>query len=154
MPNNLSSPPTLVTSSPFASFKPHHVGLRVPDFKASVDWYAEKLDFRLLHSWSMGDITFGFIALAADDQFCFEVMGGPGEDSRPLHKTLGENMKRPGWHHVCFRVDSVDDTIAELKRRGVTIVSEPRDVDAIESRFAFFSDPWGNFFEVIQPIIK
>ena len=39
-----------------------------------------------------------------------------------------------------------------LKRRGVTIVSEPRDVAEIGRRFAFFADPWGNLFEVIQPI--
>ena len=40
----------------------------------------------------------------------------------------------------------------ELKRRGVTIVSEPVDVPNISRRFAFFADPWGNLFELTQRI--
>ena len=42
--------------------------------------------------------------------------------------------------------------IDELKRRGVTIVSQPHDVAAMGLRVAFFADPWGNLFEVIQSI--
>jgi hypothetical protein len=30
-------------SSPFASMKIEHVGIRVPDFDAAVAWYSEKL---------------------------------------------------------------------------------------------------------------
>jgi len=59
-----------------------------------------------------------------------------------------------GWHHPGFSVDSVDDFIDELKHRGVTIASEPHDVPAIGLRVAFFVDPWGNLFEVIQTITK
>jgi len=40
--------------------------------------------------------------------------------------------------------------INELKRRGVTVASEPHDVPAMGLRVAFFADPWGNLFEVIQ----
>ena len=139
-------------SSPFASFKPYHLGIRVPDFDAAVAWYTEKLDFRLTRSWPMGDKTFGFLAPPADDSFSLEVIGGPGAANRPSHENLADTLKLSGWHHLCFQVESVDDTLAELKRRGVTIVSEPRDVPEIKSRFAFFADPWDNLFEVMQPI--
>jgi len=53
---------------------------------------------------------------------------------------------------MCFRVDSVQDTVDELKRRGVTIISEPHDVAAMWLRHALFADPWGNLFEVIQSL--
>ena len=138
--------------SPFASFKPYHLGLRVPDFEAAIAWYTETLDFRLVHSWPVGDKTFGFLAAPMDDSFSLEVIGGPGANSRSSQENLADTLKIQGWHHLCFQVASVDDTIAELKRRGVTIVSEPRDVPEIRSRFAFFADPWNNLLEVIQPI--
>ncbi len=47
------------------------------------------------------------------------------------------------------RVDNVDAAVAELKRRGVKIFSEPHDVAAMGLRIAFFADPWGNLLEVI-----
>jgi glyoxylase I family protein len=34
----------------------------------------------------------------------------------------------------------------------VVIVSEPHDVAVMGIRLAFFADPWGNLFEVIQSL--
>jgi catechol 2,3-dioxygenase-like lactoylglutathione lyase family enzyme len=59
-----------------------------------------------------------------------------------------------GRHHPGFSVDNVDAVIDELKRRDVTIASEPHDVPAMGLRVAFFADPWGNLFEVIQSITQ
>jgi glyoxylase I family protein len=47
-------------------------------------------------------------------------------------------------------VDSVNTTVEELRRRGATIVTEPFDLPVISRRLAFFSDPWGNLFELAQ----
>lgn len=49
-------------------------------------------------------------------------------------------------------VGSVDEAIAELKRRKVAVASEPRDVKEAGRRVAFFIDPWGNLIELIEPI--
>jgi catechol 2,3-dioxygenase-like lactoylglutathione lyase family enzyme len=57
-----------------------------------------------------------------------------------------------GQDHIGFRVESVDNTIDELKRRNVTIISEPHDEVAMNNPVAFFADPWGNLFEFIQPL--
>src|SRR4051794_843985 len=92
--------PTVNTSSPFASWKSEHAGIRVPDFGAAVAWYTEKLDFRLTHSWPMGDKTFGFISPAADDTFSFEFLAGPGAENRPSYEDLGASLKLSGWHHM------------------------------------------------------
>jgi hypothetical protein len=53
---------------------------------------------------------------------------------------------------VAFWVKSADDSIAELKRRDVAIVSEAHDVPKLGLRLAFFANPWDNLFEVIQAI--
>jgi catechol 2,3-dioxygenase-like lactoylglutathione lyase family enzyme len=139
-------------SSPFASLKINHSAIRVPDFDTAVAWYAEKLDFQLRQSVPLGGLTFAFLYPTADDSFHFELLAGPGADNRRPYKDLHDSYKMSGWHHMGFRVDSVDDTIDELKRRSVTIVSEPHDVAAMELRVAFFADPWGNLFEVIQSL--
>jgi len=151
MPTPITSP-AADTSSPFASCKVEHMGIRVPDFDAAVAWYTEKLDFRLTHSLSLGDLTYTFISTAADESFSFELVAGPGAASRPPYQDLRASLKLSGWHHMCFRVDNVQDTVDELKRRGVTIISEPHDVAAMGLRLAFFADPWGNLFEVIQSL--
>ena len=132
--------------------KINHAAVRVPDFDAAVAWYAEKLDFRLSQAVPVGDLTFGLLYVAGDDSFHFELQAGPGAESRPAYKDLHGSYEMSGWHHVGFQVDRVDDVIDELKRRSVTIISEPHDVPSMQLRVAFFADPWGNLFEVIHQL--
>jgi catechol 2,3-dioxygenase-like lactoylglutathione lyase family enzyme len=147
-----SSAPRPTKVSPFASWKGDHAGIRVPNFDEAVAWYTEFLDFRLTQSCVIGDLTFAFLAPANDDRFSIELLAGPGAEKRPSYGNLHESYGLSGWHHVCFHVDSVDEAINELRRRGVPIVSEPHDVVAMGRRVAFFADPWGNLLEVIQRI--
>lgn len=144
--------PTENRQSPFASWKGDHVGIRVPDFATAAAWYCEKLDFRVIHTMAFGELTFGFLSPAADDSFRIELLAGPGASDRPAYDQLSDTLSLAGWHHFCLIVENVDEAVAELKRRNVTIVSEPHDVPDISRRFAFFSDPWGNLFELIQMI--
>lgn len=117
--------------SPFASLKINHAAIRVPDFDTAVAWYADKLDFRLKQSVSVAGLSFGFLYPAEDDSFHFELMAGPGAAERAAYKDLHDSYNMSGWHHPGFRADSVDVVIEELKRRGVTIASEPHDVLAM-----------------------
>ena len=145
--------PGVDTSSPFASWKFEHAAIRVPDFDTAVTWYIEKLDFRLMKSVSLGDKVYGFmISPAVEATFIVELITGPGAEDRPAYEDLASSLKLSGFHHVAFRVESVDNTIAELKRRDVTILSEPHDVPKLGLRVSFFADPWGNLFEVIHDI--
>jgi glyoxylase I family protein len=139
-------------SNPLTSLKINHTAIRVPDFDIAVAWYADKLDFRLEQSVSVAGLSFGFLYPAGDDRFHFELMAGQGAVERPAYRDLHDSYNMSGWHHPGFVVDSVDDVIDELKRRDVTITSQPHDVPAMGLRVAFFADPWGNLFEVIQPI--
>lgn len=140
--------------SPLASLKINHAAIRVPDFDTAVAWYTDKLGFRLKQSVSVAGLSFGFLYPAGDESFHFELMAGQGATVRPAYRDLRDSYNMSGWHHPGFSVDSVDAVIDELKRREVTIASEPHDVPAMGLRVAFFADPWGNLFEVIQPITK
>ena len=149
---------TPITSSaaeapaPFCSWKIDHAAIRVPDFGAAVAWYIEKLDFRLKRSSPIAGLTFAVLSPAADDSFGIELLAGPGADNRATYTDLHASYKLPGWHHLGFRVESVDDSIDELQRRGVTVVAEPQDVTAMGLRVAFIADPWDNIFEVTQSL--
>ncbi len=105
-----------------------------------------------MHTWLYGDMRLAYLSPAVDDSFRIEVLAGPGASERPLYRELGDSLALSGWHHLCIRVDSADDAVAELKRRSVKIVAEPFDLPEISRRLAFFADPWGNLFELTQPI--
>ncbi len=147
-----TTPPINNASSPFASWKIDHAAIRVPDFDTAIAWYTEKLDFQLRHSLPLAGLTFALLSPAADASFTFELLAGPGADNRPPYEGLRASYKTGGWHHMGFRTDNVDGAIEELKRRDVTIVAEPRDVAPMGLRLAFFADPWGNIFEVVQSL--
>lgn len=140
-------------SGPFASWMFEHAAIRVPDFDAAVAWCTEKLDFRLIKSAQLGEKMYGFMTSpAAEASLIIELIAGPGAEDRPSYEDLASSLGLSGFHHVAFRVKSVDDAIAALRHRGVTIVSEAHDVPKLSLRLGFFADPWGNLFELIQAI--
>jgi catechol 2,3-dioxygenase-like lactoylglutathione lyase family enzyme len=138
--------------SPFASMKGHHVAVRVPDFAAAKQWYVEKLDFRVVHEWPYADQRLAYLAPATDDAFFIELLGDgqPGPIPKPVYQDLGDSLRLAGFHHFCLSVASIDETVAELRRRGVTIVTEPFELPVIGRWLAFLADPFGNLIELAQ----
>lgn len=137
-------------ASPLASIRGDHVGVRVPDLDTALAWYRDKLDFRLVGSTEASGLTWAFIAPPDNEDFMIELAAGPGAVDRLSSRELHDTLHLHGWHHVCLRVDSVDDILTELKRRDVEIVAGPMEVAEIHRRFAFFMDPWGNLFELTE----
>ncbi|MNG28745.1 putative lyase [compost metagenome] len=70
----------------------------------------------------------------------------------PVYDDVNGSLRAGGHHHLCLTVDNVDEAVAHLHRNGVTVIGEPFNVDAINRRLAFFTDPWGNFFELAEAI--
>lgn len=149
---SLTNIPPGNSNSPFASMKGHHVAVRVPDFHAAKQWYVEKLDFRVIHEWPYADQNLAYLAPPTDDQFYVELLGdgSPGPIPKPVYTDLGDSLRLAGFHHYCLNVASVDDTIAELRRRGVTIVTDPFELPVINRRLAFLADPFGNLIELAE----
>lgn len=144
--------PTRNTDSKLSSIKGAHVALRVPDFEASKRWYTEKLDFRVVHEWPFGDLQLAYLAPANDDNFWIELLAGGNPAPQQKFTDLNESLHPEGYHHFCLNVDSVDETLAELTSRGVSIVGEPFNLPAIGKRLAFFSDLDGNLIELAETL--
>jgi catechol 2,3-dioxygenase-like lactoylglutathione lyase family enzyme len=108
----------------------------------------EQLDFCLVREWPSDGLQLAYLALATDDGFFLELMGGGSPTPRRDYKDLDDSLCDAGYHHLCLHVDSVDETVAELRRRRVTIVREPFTLEPISRRLAFFADQWGNLIEL------
>lgn len=137
-------------ASPFSSMTGNHVAVRVPDLDAARRWYVEKLDFRPVHEWTFGDLQLAYVAPPADDTFLVELIGGGTPIPERPYTDLENSLELAGYHHLCFMVESVDQTLLEIKKRGVKIVKEAFDLPEISRRLAFFSDPWGNLLELAE----
>lgn len=59
----------------------------------------------------------------------------PLSDSSPISKFLAK--KGPGLHHICFRVDSINQESKALKKAGFRIVESASDVGAGGSKVLF-----------------
>ena len=149
---SLANPPAHLTSSPFASMKGHHVAVRVPDFEAAKRWYVEKLDFRVIQEWPYADLRLAYVGPATDDHFYIELLGDGDLKPipKPVYSDLGDSLRLAGYHHFCLSIADMDATIAELRRRGVHIVTEPFELAVINRRLAFIADPFGNLIELAQ----
>jgi catechol 2,3-dioxygenase-like lactoylglutathione lyase family enzyme len=122
----------------------------VPDFQKSKKWFVEKLDFRVLQEWPFADLHLAYLAPPNDDSFSVELLGDGGPNPQKKSADLSESLRNAGYHHLCLNVESVDETLAELRRRGVEILGEPFNLDLIGRRLGFISDPWGNIIEFAE----
>lgn len=146
--------PALNPKSPFAEFAGNHVGIRVPDYEAAKKWYTEKLDFRVIHEWPYADEKLAYLAPANTNDFWIEILGN-GKLSKPVvYDDLGKSLEVAGYHHICMDVTDIDKIVAELKRRGVTIVGDTFYLEAIGRKLAFLRDPWGNMIELSEVVKK
>ena len=150
---NFTMPATNAASA-FADMRGHHVALRVTDFEKARDWYVEKLDFRVVHEWPYADERLAYLAPANDDRFMIEILGGgdPLPIDAPAYTDLADSLRYSGLHHFCIAVADIETTVADLRGRGVTIVTEPFRLDEIGRKLAFFADPFGNLIELAEAV--
>jgi catechol 2,3-dioxygenase-like lactoylglutathione lyase family enzyme len=119
-----------------------HIHLRTRDPKGMADYFHRVFDAKILESVQSDgtprvdldiDGLIVFIApVAADAQI----------QAEPREPHLGLD-------HFGFRVEDVDETVAELKRRGADIVDEPRTIRP-GVRIAFVRAPEDVRIELLQ----
>ncbi|MCR8560329.1 VOC family protein [Mucilaginibacter sp. BJC16-A38] len=125
-----------------------HAALRTTDYETTIQWYIDKLGFRLVDKWVSGDLLMAYVAPANDDDFWLEIIQGPipaayQDYSLPIVS---------GFHHFSMTVESVDETIEALRQRGINITREPFNLPVIGKRIAFIADLHGNSIEFTENI--
>jgi hypothetical protein len=64
---------------------------------AAKAWYAEKLDFRVLHEWPYGEMQLAYLSPADDDDFHLEILAGPIAHPAPVLDDLAVSLDYGGY---------------------------------------------------------
>ena len=94
--------------------KIHKIAVVTDDIEGAVAFYTQKLGLTVVEHFATED----------DEDYVFLDAGGILLELMP-QKTMEQD---PGFHHISFEVDSVEDSAQELKDKGVSITKEPFDV--------------------------
>lgn len=136
------------------SLQSHHVGVVVTDLQESVSFYRDTLGLSVTAEFTLAEDGIGtaigvdgvagdFVHLDAGGTRVELIEYSPsGDESRP------ENIHQPGAMHLGFSVEDIEAFYDTLPA-GVEPLSEPQTVEA-GSEILFFTDPDGNFVEVVE----
>ena len=116
--------------------KIHHVAIIVSDYAVSRDFYVSKLGFSVVRENYRPERDDWKLDLRVNDMTELEIFGV---------KSPPKRVNRPeacGLRHLAFQVDSVEDTVEELKKMGIPC--EPIRSDTFTGKkMTFFFDPDG-----------
>ena len=114
----------------------HHIAIIVSDYEASKDFYVNKLEFQIVRENYRPERNDWKLDLKVNEITELEIFGvknPPARVTRP---------EAAGLRHLAFFTDNIEETVAELKEKG--IVTEPIRVDEFSGKkFTFFADPDG-----------
>ena len=114
----------------------HHIAIIVSDYEASKDFYVNKLGFEIIRENYRPERNDWKLDLKVNETTELEIFGvknPPARVTRP---------EAAGLRHLAFFTDNIEETVAELKEKG--IVTEPIRVDEFSGKkFTFFADPDG-----------
>jgi lactoylglutathione lyase len=120
-----------------------HLGIRVRDFDRALGFY-RRLGFELVHK-----VTFDAVAIiknAAGVEINLIINANAGDAAKNILMDVGE--KYPGFTHVALRVDSIEATIAALKRNDIAISDGPVKFGEDGGVSVFIRDPDRNVIEL------
>jgi len=116
----------------------YHTGFTVSDIERSLVFYRDVLGLRLVKRQTgtapyLATVT-GFEGVRLEIAHLQPADGGSMLEllqyvSHPAPAT-DRATNRPGNGHLCFKIDDLRAACAELRRRGVRLVSEPTEITA------------------------
>ncbi|MCY7814453.1 VOC family protein [Bacillus haynesii] len=121
----------------------HHIAIICSDYEASKTFYVDKLGLEILGETYRKDRDSYKLDLSLNGSYVIELFSFPDPPAR---------LTRPeaaGLRHVAFTVADLDQTVKELKQKGITV--EPIRTDpGTGKRYTFFSDPDGLPLELYE----
>ena len=126
-----------------------HVGVAVDDLEAAIALYSGTLGMPLVHRETVTEQGVEAALLDVGESH-IELLSPLGPDT-----AVGKFLERkgPGLHHVAYRVDSVDETLATLAKAGIRLIDEQPRIGIRGSRVAFVhpSSTGGVLTEIVEP---
>ncbi len=126
-----------------------HVGVAVEDLDSAIALHEGTFGLSLEHREIVDEQGVEAVLLDVGD--------GHVELLRPLgpDTAVGRFLasRGPGLHHVAYRVDDIEATLASLRERGLQLIDETPRVGIRDSRVAFLHprSTGGVLTEIVQP---
>ncbi|MEC1822849.1 VOC family protein [Bacillus paralicheniformis] len=121
----------------------HHIAIICSDYEASKTFYVDKLGLEILSETYRKERDSYKLDLSLNGRYVIELFSFPDPPER---------LTRPeaaGLRHLAFTVADLDQTVKELKQKG--IIAEPIRTDpGTGKRYTFFSDPDGLPLELYE----
>ncbi len=119
-----------------------HAAFQVSNMDSSIDFYTQKLGFRL---------SSRSVNKEEQEEFAFLEFGNARlELIRDLkEKYARPEIKKPYCPHFCLKIEDMKSSVGTLKRNNVRIVHGPLEAKD-EVTWVYFSDPDNNILEYLQ----
>ncbi|MDD3417730.1 MAG: VOC family protein [Lachnospiraceae bacterium] len=111
----------------------------VKDIEESIDFYQELLGLKICNKFNVDKET-EIVMLGLENNVIVELIC----NKKRYVKSTGISMG--------FEVDSIDDALAEMIKKGITIICGPFSPTP-KSKFFFIQDPDGVEIQIVQNII-
>jgi len=110
-----------------------HIAIAVEDIDAAIALFENILGLTVSHREEIAGygVRVATIATGGTD---IELVQGTSPDS-PIAKFIAS--RGPGMHHIAFRVDDIDQALAEMKKRGADLIDQTPRPGKQGSRVAF-----------------
>jgi catechol 2,3-dioxygenase-like lactoylglutathione lyase family enzyme len=144
-----------MTGPTFAAMRGNHICISYADYDAAVAWWRDTFGFRQVREFGGGGRRMCYMQPPGDDHTMIQICADAGfvpEPRRSIENSddFAASFRHGGPHHYCFDVDDTEAAVESARAHGVKIVAGPMLFDQLNTKIAFFVDPWGNVFEFSQ----
>ncbi len=112
----------------------YHIHFNTPDFEALLDWYIDVFDLEKLPR--------GRIATTANVPGMNMSFGNAND---PTAATKGRAID-----HIGFEIDNLEAFCKSLEAKGIEFDIGYREIDSLELKIAFLTDPSGTYIELTE----
>ncbi|MCR4744171.1 MAG: VOC family protein [Lachnospiraceae bacterium] len=114
----------------------HHIAIIVSDYQTSKDFYVNKLGFSVIRENYRPDKKDWKLDLKLNENIELEIFAPENPPKRPSYP------EACGLRHLAFYTENIEESIAELKDKGIEC--EPVRTDSFTNKkMTFFHDPDG-----------
>jgi methylmalonyl-CoA epimerase len=127
-----------------------HISIAVGNLDRACEFYRDVMGAKIVnrHAVPSQKVEVAFVEFSGTTRI--ELIA-PTEEDSPVGRFIAKNG--PGLHHICFRVDHIEETMAHLEDHGVKLVDKTPRTGAEADKIAFLhpASAWGTLIELSEP---
>lgn len=124
-----------------------HIGVAVKNLEEVEKFYQEMLSLKITHREEAPGLKVSFMPVGDTAVEFLQSATPDGVIAKYIEK------KGEGIHHLAYQVENIDEALAELKAKGVSLIDEKPRRGAHNSRIAFINpkNTFGVLVELVEP---